>query len=248
MTADRDRLAIVEAAAVRGWPASQTETIDGWLARFATGGSVRANTVAALQFDGSSLDAAIDAVEAFYRSRGARPRFTISDVSRPAALDAALAARGYTRSDDHVTMMKPVGTPPPARLEVRGHDQPTPDWYAVYLQGVSESRRAVAPEIVERVPAPRRFFSAVKDGAVIGSGLSVLDGTVASVQCMATLSTARRSGAATSILAGIERHAAANGIRWLYLQAESANHAAVTLYTRAGFTLAGHYHTRDLDR
>lgn len=248
MTADRDLLATAEAAAVRGWPAIETEAIHGWLARFASGGSVRANTVAALQFDGSSLDAAIDAVEAFYRARGALPRFTISDASLPDGLDAVIAARGYTRSDDHVTMMKAVGTPPTTLLGVRGDDHPTPDWYAVYLQGLSENRRAMAPEIVERVPAPRRFFSCVKDGAVIGSGLSVLDGTVASVQCMATLTAARRSGAATSILAAIERHAAANGIRWLYLQTESANHAAVALYTRAGFSIAGHYHTRDLDR
>lgn len=248
MSVDQALLATVEAAAVRGWPASETEAIHGWLARYATGGSVRANTVAALRFDGQSLDAAIDHVEAFYRTRGARPRFTISDVSSPDGLDAALAARGYVRSEDHVTMMKPVGTPPPAPLDVRGNDHTTPEWYAVYLQGLSESRRAVAPEIVERVPAPRRFFSAVKDGTVVGSGLSVLDGTVASVQCMATLATARRSGAATSILAAIERHAAALGMRWLYLQTEAGNHAAVALYTRAGFRVAGHYHTRDLDR
>ena len=90
------------------------------------------------------------------------------------------------------------------------------------------------------------FFSAVRDGQVIASGLSVLDGALASVQCMATIATARRTGAATAVLLAIERHAAKNGVRRLYLQTDAANAAATSVYQRIGFRLAGRYHTREL--
>lgn len=250
-TSEVDLLSI-ERAAVRGWPALATAAIDGWLARTSSGGSVRANSVAALAFSGHDLGAAIDVVAAFYRARAMPPRFTISDVSVPPGLDAALAERRWQRHGDHVTMAKLVSTdpadeaPPPAAITVRQHRQPTPDWYRVYLEGLSQDRRAAAPDLVERVPGPCRFFSAIRDGDVIGSGLSVHDGRLASVQCMATWPSARRSGAARAILAAIEAYARDQGVQRIYLQTDLANTSAMTLYAGFGFIVAGRYHTRQL--
>ncbi|MGD9802347.1 MAG: GNAT family N-acetyltransferase [Hyphomicrobiaceae bacterium] len=244
-------LRAIERAAVRGWPALETCAIDGWLARSSSGGSVRANSVSALDHTGCDLDASIARVVAFYRERGARPRFTLTDVSEPHGLDAVLAARGWTRQGDHLTMAKDLG---PASVAQAGSNTvtivrqqaPTPDWYRVYLEGLSENRRAIAPKLVDQVPKPLGFFSAVREGRVIASGLSVLDGAVSSVQCMATLPDARRTGAARAVLAAIEDFAREGGARRLYLQADAENTAAIALYSRVGFEVAGHYHTREL--
>jgi N-acetylglutamate synthase len=248
--ADRETdLLAVEHAAVRGWPATAVEEVDGWLARSSSGGSVRANSVAALNWTGTDLAASIARVVAFYRARHATPCFTVSDASAPPDLDMALDSAGWRRTPDHVTMAKWVGREDlPARtgLTVRESEAPDTGWYDVYLQGLSADRRAVAPEIGERVPRPRRFFSAFRDGKVIASGLSVIDGALASVQCMATLAQARRTGAATAILAAIEANARKHGCRRIYLQAEGANAPAIALYTRFGFTVVGRYHTRAL--
>lgn len=244
-------LRAIKRAAVRGWPALETAEIDGWLARASSGGSVRANSVSALDYTGGDLDRSIAQVVAFYRDRGAGPRFTITGVSEPSGLDEALAARGWTRQGDHLTMAKDIvakAGPPTAieRIAIVRHSAPAADWYAVYLEGLSENRRLIAPRLVERVPEPRCFFSGVRDGRVIASGLSVLDHGVASVQCMATLPEARRTGAASAVLAAIEDYARDGGARRLYLQADAENAAAIALYGRAGFTVAGHYHTREL--
>ncbi|MDX2158052.1 MAG: GNAT family N-acetyltransferase [Hyphomicrobiaceae bacterium] len=245
-------LAAIERAAVRGWPALETRRIDGWVARSSSGGSVRANTVSALDYVGTDLDASIEAVVSFYRQRGAVARFTITEVDRPEGLDAALAERGWARQGDHVTMAKPIGSLAiPGRssattLTVVHHEAPTADWMAVYLGGLTGGRREVAPRLVAGVPKPCTFVSCLRDGRVIASGLSVLDGGLASVQCMATLPTARRLGAARVILAAIEDWAGATGALRLYLQTDSDNAAAISLYVSAGFSVAGRYHVREL--
>ena len=76
---------------------------------------------------------------------------------------------------------------------------------------------------------------------MVGSGLTVADGGLASVQCMATLPTARREGCARAVLAAIEMQAAAHGCRLVYLQAEFANTPAIALYEAFGFHIAGRF-------
>ena len=104
----------------------------------------------------------------------------------------------------------------------------------------------MAPRLVAGVPAPRRFFARLREGQVIATGLSVLDGTLASVQCMATTPRARRTGAASAVLTDIAGWAAALGAHHLYLQTEQSNTAAIALYEKAGFAVAGRYHVREM--
>lgn len=240
-------LEAIERSAVYGWPALATVRIDGWLVRNSGGGSVRANSVSALDYTGGDLAASIAKVAASYRARGAVPRFTMTDVSQPQGLDGALEAQGWRRHGAHVTFAKAVAQAPVGPIAgVVRHADPTPGWYRVYLEGLASDRRAVARPLVDGVPAPRTFVSCVRDGEVIGCALSVLDGQLASVQCMATWPTARRTGVAQALLAAIEANARENGVRRLYLQTDLANTAAMRLYERSGFIIAGHYHTREL--
>jgi ribosomal protein S18 acetylase RimI-like enzyme len=247
----RRQLAEIEAAAVRSWPAAETADIDGWLWRYASGGSLRANSVATLSFRGADFEAAVDAAERRYRARGAPCRFTVTEVSEPGDVDARLAAMGYARGEDHVTMAKEIAEPARAVPDVAGAPtdvalsaDPDPEWLAVYLAGLSPDRREVAPAILAGLSAARAYVSCRRSRAVVGSGLSVADGSLASVQCMATLASARRQGCVRAVLTAIEAWAASQGCTHLYLQAESANAPALALYERAGFRIAGRYHVR----
>jgi len=240
----RETLLAIERAAVRSWPALETADIAGWLWRHASGGSLRANSVSALAFMGAGVDAAVAEAEQRYHAKGAPCRFTITEVSAPADLDQRLAALGYARGADHVTMAKAVDPAAAMPADVEIEAEPTPGWLAVYLAGLSADRQGIAPTILAGLPGPRVFLGCRRAGEVVGSGLTIIDGDLASVQCMATLAQARRQGSARAVLAAIEAQAAAHGCRHLYLQAETANAAAITLYQRFGFHVAGKYHVR----
>ncbi len=248
MRVGRAQLLAIEEAAVRSWPALQRASIDGWLWRCTSGGSVRANTVATLKFSGDNVEAAIDEAERLYRGAGAPSRFTISEVTVPSDLDLLLAARGYARGDDHVTMRKSVsaGNPPTDAAALGA--EPTPEWMAVYLSGLTEDRRGVAPRILAGLPRYRMYFACLRQGQLASTGLSIADGQFASVQCMATAETARRQGGARAVVAAIEAWAASQGCTTLYLQTGADNAAAIALYEACGFELAGRYHTRALTR
>jgi ribosomal protein S18 acetylase RimI-like enzyme len=243
----RQLLAEMEAAAVRSWPALETARLDGWLWRYASGGSLRANSVATLAFCSTDFEAAVLEAERRYRANGALCRLTVTDVSEPGDIDARLAALGYARGADHVTMAKQVGAAGSgggASVDVAMSADPRPEWLSVYLSGLAPNRREVAPAILAGLPAHRAYFLCRRAGAVVGSGLSVADGHLASVQCMATLANARRRGCAKAVLAAIEAWAATQGCTHLYLQAEAANTAAIALYEGCGFRVAGRYHVR----
>ena len=240
-----EQLAEIERAAVRSWPALETAEVDGWLWRYASGGSLRANSVAALAFTGSDPDAAISAVERLYEAKGAPCRFTVSEASAPADLDGLLASRGYERGEDHVTMAKDIaGSTVPIPADVTMLRAPTPDWLDIYLAGLSADRRSVAPRMLAGLPPQHSYFGCNRAGRLVSSGLSVIDGPLASVQCMATLGEARRQGGARAVLQAIEAHARDAGCDRLYLQAEAANTAALALYQAFGFRVAGRYHVR----
>jgi N-acetylglutamate synthase len=248
MSVSRAQLSAIEEAAVRSWPALQRMPIDGWLWRCTSGGSVRANTVATLSFSGADVDAAVDEVERLYRAAGAPPRFTISQASIPPDLDQQLAARGYQRGDDHVTMAKSVSScAAPSDVAALG-PEPTTEWMAIYRSGLTEDRRGVAPRILAGLPPHRMYFACLREGRPVSSGLSIADGRFASVQCMATAEGAQRQGGARAVLAAIESWAAEQGCTTLYLQTSADNIAAQALYGGHGFFVAGRYHTRALVR
>jgi GNAT superfamily N-acetyltransferase len=244
MRVDSAELMAIDEAAVRRLPALNSASVDGWVWRQTSGGSVRANTVAALSFTGPDVEAAITEVERRYRAADAPSRFTVSEVSQPPDLDQRLAARGYMRGDDHVTMAKRVAaaTEPAGVVDVGA--VPDREWMEVYLSGLSLDRRGIAPRILAGLPAPRMYFAGRRMGRTVASGLSIADGRLASVQCMATLPAAQRQGCARDVLAAIERWASAQGCSLLYLQTGADNDAARALYRRCGFFLAGRYHTR----
>src|SRR5262249_37126281 len=153
--------------------------VGGWLWRYASGGSLRANSVAALAFTGASVEEAVAEAERRYRARGAPCRFTIAEVSAPDDLDGRLAALGYACGEDHVPMAKAVAADASLPGDVELSREPTAEWLAVYLSGLAADRKAIAPALLAGLPSPRTFFACRRAGEVVGAGLTIPDGELA---------------------------------------------------------------------
>jgi ribosomal protein S18 acetylase RimI-like enzyme len=233
MEVTTDDLRGIEQAHVKAWPAFETANIDGWLWRYSGGGSQRANSVSTLHFTGSDPDAALDAVEARYRAKGAPARLHTFDLSLPANLPALLNARGYGQGDATLTMAKPV-SPGKSPADVAIEERATPPWYEIYLGAITENRRAVNAKILDTIPRPRAFFTCRRD-TVISTALGVTDGKLAVIECVATRSDFRRGGGARAVLAALECWAGEQGARLLGLQVDATNEPALTLYRSLGF-------------
>ena len=243
---DRQRLIGIERAAVSAWPASETREVDGWLWRYSGGGSQRANSVSALHYRGSDVERTIDAIERLYGERGAPVRFQVGfPLSEPGDLDERLAARGYLIHDPVTTLVKPVASVAlPAHVTLS--DDPSEGWMEVYLSNLTPDRRPFAADILGRVPAPRVFAEARRNGESIATALGVLCEDAVIAECVGTSVAARRQGAASAVMEALECWGAKRGARTIGLQAVTTNAPAQGLYAALGYSAAGTYHYRFL--
>ena len=245
----QDELLAIERAAVVAWPALQTAQINGWLWRYSGGGSQRANSVSPLRFEGSDVDSAIAAVEARYRARGAASMFQICDVNVPANLDQRLEQRGYRLQEPCTCLAKRIDPSAGASLDanVEVAQAPSEDWLSVYLEGITVSRRSLAPKILARVPSPRAFFLFRHQREPLATALGVVADGVVIAECVSTRADRRRTGAGSRIMRALEAWGARHGATIAALQAVAANTAAQGLYAKLAYSRVGSYHYRVLD-
>jgi N-acetylglutamate synthase len=244
---DRTLLLAIERAGVLAWPAVETQELDGWLWRFANGGSQRANSVSTLDFHGSDIDKAIADAEQRYRARGARPLFQISDVCAPGDLDQRLQIRGYISKDRCTTLICPA---PAGDVEIGDgfeiFDRATNEWTACYTSVITPDRRRTAPDILARVPRGSAFCGVRRNGRVVATALGVTHGGVTIAECVASLAEARGQGAASTVMRGLAAWGASQGAHTIALQAIEHNAPAQALYRSLGYRLHGHYEIRGL--
>lgn len=253
MHISRDTLLAIERAAVVAWPASETADVDGWLWRYSGGGSQRANSVSALAFRGTDAELAIGEAERRYRLRGASPMFQVCEVNAPGDLDGRLQRRGYRLREPCTALAKRIPPAISGSLDtsldsgVEIADRPSEAWLSVYLSGITQSRRAFAPTILARVPPPCAFLLVREAGEPAATALGVVAEGVVIAECVMTLATRRRSGAATRVMRALEAWGAGQGATVSALQAVTANAPAQALYAGLDYARVGGYHYRVLD-
>ena len=241
----RGELLAIEKAAVHAWPASETRDIDGWLWRYSGGGSQRANSVSPLEFRGTDPDAAIAEAEELYFSRNAPSRFQVgTELAAPVDLDRRLERRGYRICEPVTTLALRLSGRCAFTARAMVADRPSDGWMEVYLTNVAPDRHAAAPAILASVPSPRAFLCIEAGGKVVSTALAVLHGNVVIAECVGTRAEARRTGAASKVMAALEAWGWEHGANVAALQAVSENHPAQRLYAALGYTRVNGYHYR----
>jgi ribosomal protein S18 acetylase RimI-like enzyme len=243
-------IAELEARAFAAWPAAQVEQLGGWRLRATSGVTRRANSA----WTSGPVDNLADATartEAFYAERRLPAIFQLCPLA-PAALDDALAARGYAIDAPVAILTAPLAelsAEAPAGVDVRVDREIADDWFE--LSGGRSRFAAVQPVyrgILERIGAPGRaragYALASVDGEPAATALGVADGPWLGVFSVSTLPDFRRRGAATALLRALARWGHSLGATKAYLQVERDNRIAFDLYLRDGFREVYGYHYR----
>jgi N-acetylglutamate synthase len=242
-----DILALEEIAG-EGWPAPDAAWLGRWLLRAAEGFTGRANSVLPLGEPDRPLGPALAEVESWYAARSLPARFQVPLPAR-AALDAALAGRGWSAYNSVLVLTADVATARAATPE-RGDlppvvIEPTPaaDWLAGYHYRGS----GVLPPVAQRIlTAPERCgFAVVRSSeGTLAVGRAVVTGRWAGVTALDVAEQHRRRGLGSHVMRGLLDWAGAAGASSVYLQVAEENGAALALYARLRFAPHHRYHYR----
>jgi N-acetylglutamate synthase len=227
----------LERATLAAVGAGRVRELEGWLLGLTPGTISRAKSAAPMRHEGVAGHAALDAIEAAYREVEMEPAFRIADV---AGLDPArehLQRRGYDGRQPTVVQQATASAlldalhVPPADLAERPGD----DWLQVFagpgfdpadganrLAALSRSKGAV-------------YASVRQEGRTVALGVASIGYGWAGVHGMRTSQAFRGYRLAERVLAALASAALARGCERLFLQVETSNAPALSLYRRAGF-------------
>ena len=227
----------IERATIAAVSPDLTEEIDGWLLPFASGTVKRAKS--AVPLHRSAVDAAtLDRIEDRYDSRQVTPALRLAEAPCFEGLRAELERRHYI--DDSPTCVQ-VGSAQRMRQVVAGaaladvDHAPDAAWSALFLgEGFDPVDGAHRVRMLSR--AKGSLYASVREGGrTVAAGAMAFGHGWASVHGMRTERAQRGRGLAARVLAGLAQAASARGFERVFLQVDAQNHAALSLYRRAGF-------------
>ncbi len=219
------------------WPARRIIDQHGWRLREGSGGGKRVSAASPLCPE-PDLASALD----WMGAQGVGPLFRL--VPEDAALDAALAARGFRLIDPTLIYAAPVASMAAPLPPVRLFDlwPPLSIMRRIWAEGgIGPARQAV----MDRAPAPRTALLARIEDRVAGVAFIAQHKAIAMLHAMEVMPQMRRKGGGETLLRGAANWAQAQGARHLALAVTEANTTARQLYQRLGLQVVARYHYRD---
>jgi N-acetylglutamate synthase len=227
----------------RAWQPVERESLGSWELRAASGFTRRANSVLPLGDPGIPLDEALTAVRRWYADRGLPAYLQLATCAEGTQelLCAEVEDRGWIRevtAELWIGALAPVADreAPGVRLS-RTADEA---WLSRYQRkGVSE----IALKVLGSGPSV--WFATVpgaEGAAPAAIGRCVVDGRWAGFAAVEVDPARRREGLATTVMAALAQRALDEGASAGWLQVETDNAGARTLYGGMGFAAHHAYH------
>lgn len=204
------------------------------------------NQAFGLGFDGAVPAEAIEALEEFYRGKGARPLIGVCPLAHP-SLSEALAARGWVVDGFENVLYRELGHVPATEVassveirEVVGEEE-RDLWGLVAASGFSAplpplpEQLAISALVVRRPGA--RLFLAYVDGAPAGTGELYVEDGIAWLSADTTLPQYRRRGVQQAMQAHRLAAGAAAGCQLAVSEAAPGGPSQRNM-ERAGFSVA----------
>lgn len=240
----------VEEASLNAWPAMQQIILDGWLLRFSSGFTKRANSIVALYPSQQPIPGKVRFCENLYKREGFQTIFRLTSIVEANELDQFLAARGYHHQDSTLvlgkTLSKTPGKTPGKTLVEETQTKPSSqqfklfskaDWLTVYaeLTGMPEQAQALHGAILSGIQNPCAYAVLMIGEVPVACGLGVLEQELLGLFDIVTRPDHRQTGLATALVASLLRWGMMGGAQTSYLQVVAENQPARGLYEKLGF-------------
>ena len=239
MTADVMTPDIIASVMEATWPPAAQFRAGPWIIRDGRGGGQRVSAATA-QGAWSAQD--ITTAEAAMGALGQSALFLIR--AQDAALDKALALRGYQIKDPVVGYIAPcamLAAAPPSGMTAFAHWPPLEIAKDIWrTAGIGAARVAV----MERATGTKAAILGRTKDRPAGAAFVAIAGDVAMLHALEVPEAQRRQGTANNILRAAAVWAQNNGAQTLSLVVTEANSGARALYESRGMLEVGRYHYR----
>jgi GNAT superfamily N-acetyltransferase len=221
------------------WPPAFRHRVGPWAIREGQGGGQR---VSAATAEGGWAPDDIQLAEHAMSALGQAPIFMIR--AGDDALDAALAARGYSIKDPVVAYLgdcAAMAQPAPSPMAAFVHWPPLGIARDIWAEaGIGPARRAV----MDRVRGPKCAILGRQNDRASGVAFVAISGDSAMLHALEVVPAQRRQGSAHQIMRAAAGWALDQGATRFALVVTEANAAARALYASLGMAVVGQYHYR----
>ncbi len=248
---DATLLSRIEDAGLNASAPTQQRWLDGWLVRVSPGKAKRARCVNAVASGRMAVEDRLLACARVFDEAKLPMIVRITPFTAPSALDALLERQAFRRFDDTRVMvlanLPAFEAPCAAGISVRSIDLKAFAQRVGDFRGAPAAQRHAHAERLDTSPVPFFAFEMCANGEPVACGQFALEDEVVGLYDVFTAASARRQGLAFLLCKHLLTKASSRGARHAYLQVESDNHAARSVYHRLGFSdgYAYHYRARD---
>ncbi len=235
--ADIERVRRIERHSAKAWPAEFSTPLFGWELRHAPQlSSRRTNSLNAVTPEAGRFSDALQSARQICRAKDIRCIIRLQPLADKEAgdylRDSGISPQSNTTVET-MTLSGTYSTDPRIRLSEHCVQAWIETYADVHAYGASE--RAGISAHLALVPIPQLFAVAFEDGKPCAVGRAALEDGLLGLFQLATLPTARRKGLGRAVMMALLEWGQAKGADTAYVQVESDNLGARTLYSSFGF-------------
>lgn len=241
---------LIEELSMNAWPAVDTQLYDGWVMRFSSGYTRRANSVSPIYESTILLDEKISYCEKAYGDKKLPTIFKITDDGNLKEMDKRLDERGYIKNSETSLRILDLRNYISHAPEVIVETEFSEEWLKEFFRSsniVDKQVQLIANKILGKILGPVICVSKQVDDKLVGFGYGAIERDYIGLFDVVVDKEYRGKGFGKDIINGILAAAVQKDVKTAYLQVSAGNEPAEKLYEKVGFIEAYRYWYRTLE-